>query len=254
MIAGRQREPRLHAVPELSVSLLGGREQRVKDRLPQRGLAQFVRPLDHHQRLRQIPGLVGETAERMQCDRLQPHARVTLTFEHEAARWTLEKRWGAGRMSRLSDGTTAIADPEAVHGRLGEMLVHGEATFRHVLFTGQAELERTFLTIREQEQAGELRDIGDLLQAAVDSSADVDEMALRRKLAEQVEAAFGRWDDANGRPERQNGKEKGLSDPWKRDIGDILRAWYAWKTLLAERDRILDLERQLDDVSAQVAA
>ncbi len=182
------------------------------------------------------------------------HAHVTLTFEHEGKAWTLEKRWNAAPMSRLSDGTTAIVDPSAVQERLGEMLVHSEATYRHVLFTGQAELERTFITIREKERAGELRDIGDLLQAAVDSSADVDEKALRRKVAEKIKDAFGRWDDTIGRPERQNGKEKDLSDPWKRDVGEILQAWYAWKTLLAERDRIVDLERQLDDVSAQVAA
>jgi DNA repair exonuclease SbcCD ATPase subunit len=182
------------------------------------------------------------------------HAHVTLTFEHENATWTLEKRWGAAQMSRLSDGTTAIIDPGVVQRRLGEMLGHGEATYRHVLFTGQAELERTFITIREKEQAGELRDVGDVLQAAVDSSADVDEKALRRKVAEKIEDAFGRWDDANSRPERQNGKEKGLFDPWKRDVGEILQAWYAWKTLLEKRDRILDLERQLDGVSTQAAA
>jgi len=182
------------------------------------------------------------------------HAHVTLTFEHDGATWTLEKRWGAAQMSWLSDGTPMIVDPAAVHKRLGEMLVHSEATYRHVLFTGQAELERTFITIREKEEAGELRDIGDLLQAAVDSSADVDETAMRRKVAEKIEDAFGRWDEANGRPEPQNGKEKGLSDPWKKGVGDILAAWYAWKKLLAERDRIVDLEHRLDDIGAQAAA
>lgn len=181
------------------------------------------------------------------------HAHVTLVFEHEGKPWTLEKRWGAAQMSRLSDGTTAIVDSAAVQTRLGEMLVHSEATFRHVLFTGQAELERTFITIREKEEAGELRDIGDLLQAAVDSSADVDETALRRKVAEKIEDAFGRWDEANSRPEPQNGKEKGLSDPWKKGVGDILAAWYAWKKLQAERDRIVDLERRLDDIGTQAA-
>jgi len=181
------------------------------------------------------------------------HAQVTLTFEHEGATWTLVKRWGADQMSRLGDGTTAIADPSAVQKRLGEMLAHSEATYRHILFTGQAELERTFITIRKKEQAGELRDISDLLQAAVDSSADLDEQALRRRLAQKIEDAFSRWNDANGRPEPQGGKEKGIGDPWKRDVGAILQAWYAWKTLLAERDRIVGLEHQLDTVSTQAA-
>lgn len=182
------------------------------------------------------------------------HAQVTLTFEHEGATWTLEKRWGADQMSRLGDGTGKIAEPAAVQKRLGEMLEHSEATYRHVLFTGQAELERTFITIREKEEAGELRDIGDLLQAAVDSSADVDEQALRRRLTQKIDKAFGRWDDAHGQPERQGGKEKGLTDRWKNGVGYILEAWYAWKAFVAERDRILALERKLDDVSAQTAA
>lgn len=182
------------------------------------------------------------------------HAHVTLMFESEGKTWTLEKRWGAAQTSQLSDGTTAIADPAAVQSRLSQLLMHSEATYRHVLFTGQAELERTFITIREKEEAGELRDIGDLLQAAVDSSADVDEKALRRKVTEKIAEAFGRWDEVNGRPEPQAGKEKGIGDPWKRDVGIILAAWYAWKTLLAERDRILDLEQRLDDISTQVAA
>ena len=182
------------------------------------------------------------------------HAHVTLTFEHDGARWALEKRWGAAQMSRLSDGTTTIVDPGAVQKRLGEMLVHGEATFRHVLFTGQAELERTFETIRDKHKAGELRDIRDLLQATADATADVDEQLLRRKLADKIKEAFGRWDDVHSRPEPQNGREKGLADPWKRDVGDILGAWYAWKQLLADRDRIVDLERRLDEITTRVAA
>jgi len=181
------------------------------------------------------------------------HAQVTLTFGHEGATWTLEKRWGAAQMSRLSDGTTAMVDPGAVQTRLGEMLVHGEATFRHVLVTGQAELERTFETIRDRQKAGDLRDIRDLLQATANASADVDEQRLRQRLAEKIEDAFGRWDEVNGRPESQNGREKGLADPWKKGVGDILGAWYAWKKLLAERDRILELERRLDDVGTRVA-
>jgi hypothetical protein len=182
------------------------------------------------------------------------YAHVTLTFEHEGKTWTLEKRWGATQMSRLGDGTPKFVHPGAVQEQLGAMLAHSEATYRHVLFTGQAELERTFITIREKEEAGELRDIGDLLQAAVDSSADVDEQALRRRLTKKIDDAFSRWDDANDRPQQQGGKVKGIEDPWKRDVGAILQAWYAWKELVKERDDILGLERQLDGISTQAAA
>ncbi|MFM9195021.1 MAG: AAA family ATPase, partial [Planctomycetia bacterium] len=127
-------------------------------------------------------------------------AQVTLAFEHDGVAWTLDKRWGAAPSSRLGDGTTAIGDPSTVQARLGAMLGHGEATFRHVLFTGQAELEQTLVAIKKH--AADLRDIRDLLKAAAGAAGDVDEQKLRRLLEERIAAAFSRWDDTNGRPER----------------------------------------------------
>jgi len=179
------------------------------------------------------------------------YAAVTLTFEHSGTAWTLEKRWGAGPASRLSDGTTSLGDPEAVQKRLANMLEHSEATFRHVLFTGQAELERTIDAIKEN--AGGLRDIRDLLGAAASAGADVDEQKLRTLLDAKVRAAFSRWDDERERPERQNGQERGISNPWKKEIGDILAAWYDWQASEAEHHAILDVEKECDRVGLDVA-
>lgn len=177
-------------------------------------------------------------------------AQVQLVFEHDSKTWTLEKRWGAEPGSQLSDGTTPIADPVTVQAKLGEMLTHGEATFRHVLFTGQAELEQTIATI--QSRSGELRDIRDLVSAAAGAADDVDEQKLRRLLESKITAAFGRWDESAEKPERQSGREKGIHDPWKRDVGDILAAWYAWQTAESERAEVLAIESELDDVAARV--
>lgn len=179
------------------------------------------------------------------------HAAVTLTFEHGGTTWTLEKRWGGGRSSRLTDGATSFADPQAVQERLAAMLAHSEATFRHVLFTGQAELERTLDAI--EEHAGELRDIGELLRAAAGGEADVDERRLRQRLDERITAAFGRWNDQRGRPEPQNGQERGIANPWRVGVGEILAAWYAWQTLVAEHDDILRVEREIDRLNGEVA-
>jgi DNA repair exonuclease SbcCD ATPase subunit len=180
------------------------------------------------------------------------YAAVTLSFEHAGTTWRLEKRWGAGAASRLSDGTTSLADPEAVQQRLATMLEHGEATFRHVLFTGQAELERTIEAIKEN--AAGLRDIRDLLGAAAGAGADVDEQRLRTLLEAKIQAAFSRWDDERERPERQNGQERGVGNPWRREVGDILATWYAWQAIVAEHQAILDVETERDRVGLDVAS
>lgn len=179
------------------------------------------------------------------------HAEVTLTFEHSGTIWTLAKRWGVGQESRLSDGTNLIADPATVQARLGEMLEHGEATFRHVLFTGQAELEQTLAAIKRN--ADQLRDVRDLLHAAAGAAADVDEQRLRRLLEERIDKAFSRWDDGRGRPERQGGQEKVGDERWKRAVGEILAAWYAWQDLEAERREVLAIESEMDRVGLDLS-
>ena len=179
------------------------------------------------------------------------HAAVMLTFDHGGKTWTLEKQWGAGESSSLSDGTTSFADPEVVQTELAAMLAHSEATFRHVLFTGQAELESTLKVI--QENAAELQDIGELLRAAAGGDADVNEQRLLNELDARIKAAFGRWNEERGRPESQNGQEKGINNRWIKGVGGILAAWYSWQQLMAEHEEILGTEREIDRLSGEVA-
>ncbi|MFM8733676.1 MAG: ATP-binding protein [Pirellulales bacterium] len=180
------------------------------------------------------------------------HAAVTLTFEHDGKTWTLHKRWGAGQASELREGGNTTGGSDRVQASLAAMLVHGEATFQHVLFTGQAELERTLATIAQQ--ASELRDVRDLLKAATSAAADVDEQRLRMVLEQRIREAFSRWDDAGGRPEPQNGQDKGVANRWKRDVGHVLEAWYAWQAHEAGRRDVLALEADIDRVTTEVAA
>ncbi len=180
------------------------------------------------------------------------HAAVTLTFQHAGRTWTLDKHWGAGNACRLSDGTSTIADPGAVQSQLAAMLAHDEATFRHVLFTGQAELEQTLAAIKANSKT--LRDIRDVMKLAADATGDVDEQKLRQVLDAKIAGAFSRWDQTRDRPERQNGQERDCRNPWKKEVGTILAAWYAWQRLVEERQAILSIEQDIDRSNLEVAA
>lgn len=182
------------------------------------------------------------------------HAAVRLTFAHAGTTWTLDKRWGVGQATTLTDGTTSIADPESMQAKLATLLAHDEATFRHVLFTGQAELERTLDVIKKESSSGALRDIRDVMKAAAGATGDVDEQKLRRLLDTRITETFSRWDDARERPERQAGEDRGITNPWKRDVGTILAAWYRWQRLVDEHQTILGIEREIDRVNGEAAA
>lgn len=197
---------------------------------------------------------LGKTVEPWLPRPAGDHAAVTLEFEHDGGIWVLEKRWGADASStlRLASSSTAFRDSAKVEEQLRAMLAHNEATFRHVLFTGQAELEQTLAAI--DQNVAHLRDVRDLLKAGAGAAGDVDEQLLRRMLDKKIADAFGRWNDERGRPEQQNGQEKGLTNRWKRGSGQIVEAWYTWQDVVARHDQVVELERSIDAVNLEVAA
>lgn len=179
------------------------------------------------------------------------HATVTLTFLHEGISYTLTKRWGAAAAVSLTAAAgTTQADPQGVAAVLADMLGHNEATFRHVLCTGHDELERTLHSL--ESHAGELQDIRSLAQAA--GAGEVNQRQLERALDERIKRFFNRWDDSGQRPDRQSGQEKGIENPWKQSVGEILAAWYAWQRLVNEQQQILSREQDIDRVTTELAA
>lgn len=180
------------------------------------------------------------------------HAAVTMTFEHDGREWTLAKRWGVGKATQLSAVNVApLADPQAVATKLADMLGHSEATFKHVLFTGHTELEQTIASL--QKNSTEVRDIRDLLRAGGTGAGDVDEHRLRNVLDERIDKWFSRWDEERGRPQRQNGQEKGVNDKWRNGVGEILKKWYAWQDKIAERNELLRIETDIDHNTGELA-
>jgi hypothetical protein len=180
------------------------------------------------------------------------HANVTMTFEHAEREWTLVKRWGVAEATQLTaSGTPPIADPQAVAKRLADMLGSSEATFKHVLFTGHTELEQTIASLLKN--AKELRDVRDLLRAGSAGTGEVDEQRLRRVLDEKIKISFSYWDEERGRPQRQNGQEKGVRDKWSKGVGEILKAWYTWQDLIAEREDIVRIEADIDRLTSEHA-
>jgi exonuclease SbcC len=175
------------------------------------------------------------------------HARVTLTFENAGQTWRLEKQWGQAATSRLSgDQRAPLADPGTVQQKLDEMLGNSAITWQKVLFTGHAELEQTLITL--QKESGKLPDVRDLLRAAHEGAGDINEQQLWDKLEEQLKLCFGRWDEERNAPDAG----RGIDNPWKNGVGQVLKAWYDWQTQKQSLTTALDAEQQLDELQRQL--
>ena len=114
------------------------------------------------------------------------HSRVTLEFESEGLKWTLQKTWGAGASSIIqSNGGAAIAEPGKVQEQLLALVHRNEATWRHVLFVGQAQLARTMQDLKDQSK--EIDDIQPLIAGSAAISGDISPDKLAAAIDERIE-------------------------------------------------------------------
>jgi exonuclease SbcC len=175
------------------------------------------------------------------------HVRVSLQFHADGKLWSLQKSWGAGAASSLqADGAASIADPASVQAELNSLLKRNEATWRHVLFTGQAQLAATMQQLSRNSE--HLDDVQSLLAGPAAIPGDIPPDKLTAALATRIQDHFGRWDIPSNGPE----KGRGISQPWTNGKGPLLEAYYAQETVNRELTKVIDHEKTVDEINAQI--
>jgi DNA repair protein SbcC/Rad50 len=184
--------------------------------------------------------------------------RVDLDFETSGTTWRLAKSWGASPGCELRGPAGAVYTSDAaVHQALAGLLPARPGTCTAVLMAGQEELARTIESL-QAERAEALADLSDILRAAVLETGGVSVDGFRSLLAARIDEAFSRnWDRERGGP--RNGR--GIENPWKKETGKVLDAWYARErarqALIAAREwerRLDEVNRRFRDASAAAAA
>jgi hypothetical protein len=175
------------------------------------------------------------------------HVRVTLDFEAQGQRWTLQKCWGVGESSSLrSSDAAAIAEPTSVQEKLSQLLQRNEATWRNVLFVNQAQLNNTIDELKNN--SAQIDDLEPLLAGVAAIPGDIAEDKLAKALDDRIEVHFSRWDINTGGPE----KGKGIDNPFKNKIGPQLAAYYAMEITRREREKVFEFENNLDEIHSKI--
>jgi exonuclease SbcC len=175
------------------------------------------------------------------------HARVTLEFEADGHKWTLQKAWGAGAASSLeAEGAAGIADPAKVQARLATLLRRNEATWQHVLFTSQAQLAATMKQL--QTSSGKMDDVQSLLAGPAAIPGDISPDKLTAAIEARITQHFGRWDISSNGPERG----RGIDNPFSNGKGPIVEAYYAMETVRRKLNGVTQHEESVDRINAQI--
>ena len=174
------------------------------------------------------------------------HARVTLVFDQDGQEHTLIRTWGAGATSQLiRNGSPDLADGGEIDAIVQKALRWNQATWEHVLFINQAKLSGTLDLLHESGSD----DVGEILRSSGSIDGDVAPEKLIAALQERIDSLYSNWDRQLGRP--RDGKS--ILNPHKRNVGPVLKAHYAQETTRQEYGEVLQHEKDLDAVNAEIA-
>lgn len=176
--------------------------------------------------------------------------RVELSLATAEGSWTVKRRWGVSAGSELILPTgAALSDEGAILQRLSELLPAKPGAVSHILMVGQSELSETLASLRD-EARDSLSDLADILRRAVLDTGGVSVDRFLGRLREQLGAAFSHWDQAAQGPE----KNRGIVNPWVKEVGIILKAYYQAERARAVWKSAVQYEAGLDEVNEKLRA
>lgn len=173
--------------------------------------------------------------------------KVELEFQAEGGSYTLARRWGPHPASELTlpEGGS-LTDDDAVKEKLESILPAKPGTFWNVLMTGQAELALTMDLLTKGSDA--VSELSDMLRSAVLETGGVSVDGFRELLSRRSAESDARWDARARGPEGG----RGISNPWTKEVGSILEAFYTRERLHEARDEAEQYERGMDAVNARL--
>lgn len=144
-----------------------------------------------------------------------------LVFEFEDEEYILEKEWGVLPSIKLilPDGST-LRDENSIIENLSKLLQFGEGTYKRIIFSRQEDLKQALDIMTSDHKT--IYEIGDLLRKSVMELDGVSLDALEKKIDEEIEDMFKRWDIDRQSPENN----RGINNPYKKGIGKILSSFY----------------------------
>lgn len=174
---------------------------------------------------------------------------VELTFSARGQTFRLKKSWGSRKDSSLHlPQGGVVADPSAVHQEVQRLLGLSEGTYQNVLIGFQASLSQTFENLKEDPTA--THDLTSILRRGFLETDGVSIEKLGQAIEARFRAYFDRWDPLRKGPEGS----RGIDNPYVREVGKILGAYYEKERLLRSLREAVEFERRMDDLNREILA
>ena len=171
-----------------------------------------------------------------------------LEFRINSGQFVLRRSWGSRPDSQLVlPGGSALNDENAIREKLERLLPAKPGTVKSVLMTYQSGLAKTIEELKS-DPAGAVQSLNDILRKALLETDGVSVDPFSRRVEELYESYFSHWDSKQGIPE----KGRGVENPWGKELGEILRAFYDKERIRISLKKACDYEERLDALNGQI--
>jgi exonuclease SbcC len=171
-----------------------------------------------------------------------------LEFRIGSGRFVLRRSWGSrpGSQLVLPEGS-ALNDENAIREKLETLLPARPGTFKSVLMSYQSGLARTIEELKS-DPTGALQSLSDILRRAVLETDGVSIDRFKGRVEALYDRHFSHWDSKQSLPE----KGKGVENPWVKEVGEILRAFYGKERIRISLKKARDYEERLDALNGEI--
>lgn len=174
---------------------------------------------------------------------------VELSFLRNKEPLTIKRTWGGTKRAELifPDGSI-LTDEEEIMNQMDEILPAHPGTFKSVLMTYQSGLSKTIEELKV-EYAETVHSLGDILRKAVMETDGVSVDKFKEKIQGLYDDYFNHWVEKKQCPE----KGRGIENPWRKEVGHILKAFYDKEEVRVSLDKARGFEKDLDAKNQQIA-
>lgn len=162
---------------------------------------------------------------------------------------TLSKKWHEernGEVELKGSDDSVLHDEKAVDGVLNDMLMFGEGTYANIVFAGQNELKSVLSHIMDDRNIS--HEINNVLRKTVMNLDGISIDDIEERIEAKYSSLYKKWDIRRNYPENN----RGINNPYKKDLGKIVSAFYVKEQLKLDLDETVSAENRYDEIVTEL--
>lgn len=171
--------------------------------------------------------------------------RVTIGIKDKD--YEIYRGWGSKEDIHFrGDDGSIIKDEAKIDKELIKLLSHGSSTYTNIVFAKQRDLKRAINNIIENSEVTD--EISDLLRRTMMELEGVSIEKIEKDILDQIDSLYKRWDRDKNYPQNN----KGINNPYKNGLGEILASFYKKEELLIAMEETARSEKAFEDICEKI--